>query len=135
MNAYASAAARKYQQINTTSSVPSADPHRLVLMLLDGAISRIAAAKGHMQRHEMANKGEVIGKAMDIIQGLKASLDMEYGGEISSNLNRLYDYILRQLLLGHANNDPVLLDESTNLLGQIREGWSGIEQQVKELGL
>jgi len=135
MNAYASTAARQYQQIGTASSVPTADPYRLVLMLLDGAIARIATAKGHMQRQEVAKKCEFMGKAIDIIQGLKVSLDLEEGEEIATNLDALYDYILRQLLVAHADNDVDVLDEAAGLLGQIRKGWGGIEQQVKELDL
>ena len=37
MYANASAAVQKYQQISTESTVPNADPYRLVMMLLDEA--------------------------------------------------------------------------------------------------
>ncbi len=133
MYANASAAVQKYQQISTESTVPNADPYRLVMMLLDGAIARIATAKGHMQRQEIARKGQAMGKVIDIIQGLRASLDHDAGGEIAGNLDALYDYILRRLLLAHANNDEKILDEVSGLVGEIRAGWRGIEDQVKQL--
>jgi flagellar protein FliS len=67
------------------SGVMDATPHRWIKMLLDGALSRILSAKGHMKANDIALKGEQIGSAISIIEGLKASLDFKQGGEISKN--------------------------------------------------
>ncbi len=133
MYANTSSAARKYQQISVDTTMHDTEPHRLVMMLLDGAIARLAAAKGHMIRNEMAKKGVAIGKAVDIIQGLRSSLDFDEGGEIASNLDSLYDYMLRQILLAHASNNGDILGEVMKLLNDIREGWRAIKDQVQEV--
>jgi flagellar protein FliS len=119
-------ALRQYQQVNTDAAVLSANPHRLIEMLMDGALERLANAKGHIQRGEIAPKGEQIGKAMDIIGGLREGLNAEAGGEIAINLDNLYDYLQRRLLQANLNSDPAILDEVAGLLREIKNGWSAI---------
>lgn len=124
MNGYS--ALRQYRQVGTQSGVADASPHRLVAMLMDGALDRISMAKGHMIRDEAAEKGQRIGAAITIIDGLRASLNMERGGEMAANLSNLYDYMLRQLLDANLNNREEKLDEVTSLLREIKEAWSAI---------
>jgi flagellar protein FliS len=123
-------ALRQYQQVNTDAAVLSANPHRLIEMLMDGALERLANAKGHIQRGEIAPKGEQIGKAMDIIGGLREGLNAEAGGEIAINLDNLYDYLQRRLLQANLNSDPAILDEVAGLLREIKNGWSAIGDTV-----
>jgi flagellar protein FliS len=99
-------------------------------MLMDGALARIARAQVHLERGEIAEKGRAVGLAIQIIDGLRASLDMERGGEIAANLDRLYDYMLRRLLEANLANSAEMLAEVTGLLQQIRSGWVGIRPQV-----
>ncbi len=115
-----------YQQVNYVSGVTDADPHRLVQMLLEGALGKIAIVKGLMQRKEVARKGEIIGQAMSIVTGLRASLNKEAGGEVAENLDNLYDYIECQMLQANIKNDPQLLDEVAALLKEIKSGWDAI---------
>ena len=114
-----------YQTIGSTSSIESASRERLVQMLLDGALERIAVARGHMQRNEVARKGEQIGRAISIVEGLRASLNPE-AGEISANLEDLYTYIASRLLAANAANDESLLDEAASLLREIKSAWDVI---------
>jgi flagellar protein FliS len=95
-------------------------------MLLEGALGKIAAAKGHMDRGEIRPKGEQIGSAISILEGLKTSLDMEKGGEIARNLEDLYTYMERRLIEANRVNDTALLDEVSDLLKQIKEAWDAI---------
>ena len=88
--------------------------------------SRIAEASGHLERGEIAAKGEKIGKALAIIEGLMLGLDKERGGEIAENLERLYDYASRTLLKAHLENRPDLFKEVASLLREIKVGWDGI---------
>ena len=120
-----------YQQVDCYTGVTEADPHQLVQMLLDGALGKIAVAKGLMSRREMAKKGEAIGQAISIIGGLRSSLDMSAGGEIAANLDNLYEYSERRLLESNINNDVSILDEIASLLREISTAWKAIPQDQR----
>lgn len=128
--ATAYSAQRRYQEMGAEASVTDANPHRLILLLLQGALDRIAIAKGYMQRGEVAPKCEIIGKAIDIIAGLRGALDTEQGGEIAANLLALYDYCELRLLEANCNNDSSRLDEVARLLGEIHNAWDGIARRA-----
>ena len=119
-------ALRQYQQVNTQTGVAFASPHRLIQMLMEGALERIAVAKGCIQRQDIIAKGEQIGKAIDIIGGLREGLNPDAGGEIATNLDAVYDYMQRQLLEANRCSDIALLDEVADLLRPIKEGWDAI---------
>lgn len=120
-------ALKQYQQTSVHSGVMDASPHRLIQMLLDGALSRILSAKGSLRQSNTSQKGEQIGSAISIIEGLKASLDFNQGGEISKNLDALYEYITGILLQANIKNDAGLLDEAGKLLSEIKMAWDQID--------
>ena len=124
-------ALRQYQQVNTHSGVAYASPHRLIQMLMEGALERIAVAKGCIQRQDIAAKGEQLGKAIDIIGGLRDGLNPEAGGEIAAHLDALYDYLQRRLLQANLNSDITILDEVADLLRPIKEAWDTIGEIPK----
>jgi flagellar secretion chaperone FliS len=119
-----------YTQVGNHSAVEEASPHKLILMLLTGAQDRLAAAKGYMERGAIADKGSSISTAMNIINGLRASLDHDTGGEISANLDSLYDYMGRRLFEANLKNDPDAITEVSGLLREITTAWVGIKGQV-----
>lgn len=119
-------ALNQYSQNNLQSSIESANPHRLIQMLMEGALGRIASAKGHMQRGEIMLKGRQIGGAISILEGLKMSLDKEQGGEIAANLEELYLYMERRLIESNRCDDPSGLDEVSHLLREIKTAWDAI---------
>lgn len=123
-------ALRQYQQINTHSGAAYASPHRLIQMLMEGALERIATSKGCIQRGEIAAKGEQIGKAIAIIGGLRDALNKEAGGEIATDLDALYDYMQRRLLEANLGSDVALLDEVADLLRPIKEAWDTIGESA-----
>jgi len=120
----------QYGRIGLETEVATASPHRLVEMLMDGALARIAKAQVHLERGETAEKGASIGFAIQIIDGLRASLDMTRGGEIAANLDRLYDYMLRRLLEANLASSAEMLAEVSRLMQEVRGGWVGIRDQV-----
>jgi flagellar secretion chaperone FliS len=124
--ARAYSAAQQYGAVGTEAAVAEADPHRLIQLLLEGALVRIVAAKDHMQHGEVARKGECIGQAMSIMDGLRASLNAEEGGEIARNLDNLYEYMSHRLLEANVKNDVACLDEVTRLVGEIKGAWASI---------
>lgn len=120
-------AAAAYAKVGVETGVVSANPHRLVLMLFEGARVAVAAARLHMQRNEIAAKGEAISKAITIIDhGLKASLDVAAGGELAQRLHALYEYMARRLLAANLDNDPKGLDEVGHLLAELNDAWEAI---------
>ncbi len=129
-NPSALASLKRYGKVSVQTEVEAASPHRLIQMLMEGALSRITAAKAHLARGEIAAKGERIGLAMSIIEGLRASLDHEASGEIAANLDSLYRYMGARLLEANASNDAEILDEVGSLLLRIKEGWDGIPEAI-----
>lgn len=123
----------KYQQTNAQSDIMDADPHRLIQMLLAGALDRLAIARGHMQRGELRKKGEVLGRAMQIVGALQSSLNLEQGGEIAFNLYRLYDYMIRRLNEANRDNSEPAVMEVADLLKEIKAGWDGIRDEALKL--
>ncbi len=124
--------AQQYKKVGAQSGVASASPHRLIQMLLEGALEKINLAKGYMQRGEIALKGNHISWAISIIDGLRMSLDREAGGEIADNLDALYDYMGRRLAEANMSNDPAMLEEVSALLLEIKSAWDAIPQEFRE---
>lgn len=121
-----------YHRVNTQTSITDADPHRLIQLLYNGALERINMAKARVQAKDYAGKGKLIGKAIEIIGGLRSFLDFEKGGDLAPRLEGLYDYMEQTLLEASARNDIAKLDEVANLLRSIKEGWDGIRNEVVE---
>lgn len=128
MNAYS--AVQNYASVKVHSGVESATPHRLIQMLFEGALERIAQAKGAMTQNQIARKGELISKAVAIVGGLQGSLNDKEGGMLAANLDGLYDYIIRRLSQANYENNPEYLDECGRLLGEIKSAWDAIADQV-----
>lgn len=122
----AAAALKQYQTVNTQAQVMEASPHRLIQMLMEGGLTRLAQAKGAMERGQTALKGELIGKTIAIVGGLRDGLDLQQGGEVATNLNRLYEYMVLRLIEANVQNQPEILDEVTALLRNIKAGWDAI---------
>lgn len=119
-----------YGRVAVETSVESADPHKLILMLFDGALLAIGAASLNMKGsrpQDIARKGESISKAVNIItNGLKASVDMDSGGELAVKLTALYDYMCARLLHANLHNQPAVLDEVSHLLAELKGAWEQI---------
>lgn len=126
MNAMLRNALRQYSSVGVRSGVEDASPHRLIQMLLEGALARIAAAIGHLDRGDVAEKGRSIGLAISIIGGLQSSLDTGRGGDVAGNLDRLYEYMARRLLEANAKSDRGALEEVHRLLSEVKGAWDSI---------
>lgn len=119
-------AMKQYQKVSVQSEVFEASPHRLIQMLMQGGLERIAQARNAIERNTFAQKGELIGKAISIVGGLREPLDHEVGGELSQNLDGLYDYMIRRLLDANRDSDVAPLDEVSGLLRELKSGWDAI---------
>lgn len=135
MNGYGTQQAlNRYQQLGVEAEIGEASPHRLVALMLQGALGRVVAARGALEAGQTARKGELIGRAIGLIEGLTVSLDRERGGEIAENLAALYDYASRRLLEANAANDADMLTEVADLIRQISDAWSAIAPEAQHAG-
>lgn len=124
---YKSSGVQSYQQVGLESAVMSASPHQLIVMLFDGAQSALVRARLFLEQEQMPQKGEALSKAINIIDnGLKAGLNMEFGGELPENLANLYDYMVRRLLYANLRNDADAISEVEALLANIGDAWKQI---------
>ncbi|HTH67606.1 flagellar export chaperone FliS [Rhodanobacter sp. T12-5] len=112
-----------YQQVRSHGGVESADPHGLITLLMDGALERMVKARAHMQRGETAAKGETISRCIEILGGLRDSLDPKADPAMVERLDALYDYMSRRLLQANIRDDTTLIDEVSQLLQQVRDSW------------
>jgi flagellar protein FliS len=127
--------AKAYQNVAVQTAVGSADPHRMTLLLYDGAIEAIRLANAHLGTRRIAAKCEAIGKALRIIaEGLKPSVDRSAGGELADRLIYLYDYITMRLLQANLRNDRKALEEAGALLGDLRSAWAQIAPAASSPG-
>ena len=129
---YTQDALKSYTATGTRMAAEHASPHRLIDMLLERALARIATAKGHMQRNQLAGKGEHISGAMAIVNGLRTFLDKDAGGSLAADLDALYEYMSRRLLEANVGDDAAILDEVADLLREIRSAWVAIGDEVEQ---
>ena len=117
-------AAKAYRNVDLDSSVMSADPHRLILMLFDGALETVRLAEGHIAAGRSEDRARAVTKALKIVgEGLRGGLNRKDGGTLAERLGRLYDYITMRLLQANLRGDVKALHEVARLLGTLRDAW------------
>ncbi len=125
--------AKEYSQVSLQTEVLEADPHKLIQLLLEGALTRLAASKIFIEQKNIEKKNEKLGQVVEILCSLQESLDHERGGDISVNLERLYDYMTRRLFDANRLNDTDIINEVMGLILEIKVGWEGIRESYEEL--
>lgn len=122
---------QQYQSTNL-SHIEQADPHTLISLIMQHILGNLAGAKGAIDRKEIQNKNKMLGKVIGLIGELQDSLDMEKGGEISTNLYSLYTYMISQVTQANIKNDTAPLTEVISLISEIKSGWDGIPQDIRQ---
>lgn len=118
-----------YAQVGVETGVAAATPHKLIVMLYDGAIAACQGGLRHMQDNDFAEKGALLSKAIAIIEsGLRASLDRDAGGELAASLDALYGYMTERLYRASLRMEPALVEEVLALLLQLRSAWVQIAE-------
>jgi flagellar secretion chaperone FliS len=120
-----------YQSVSVHGGVANADPHGLVLMLMDGAVERLTTARGCLERGELVKKTKLLHSCISIIAELRGSLNLAQGGNLAQNLSELYDYMARQVLRANAENNAAFITEVLSLLGEVRSAWVAIGPEVR----
>jgi flagellar secretion chaperone FliS len=121
-----------YKKGNLKQDITHADPHKLTLMLMQGALDRMAFAKGCIERKEYEAKSEHLSRASAIIMNLRDSLDMSLKTEVGDNLYALYDYMLERLVDANVQNSLKIMDEIISLMLPIKSAWAEIPEQAKQ---
>ena len=125
-----------YAKVGMETGVVAASPHKLIVMLFDGALVALSTALNGMRSGNIAEKGKSISKAIMIIDsGLRAALDKKAGGEIAEGLDALYEYMSGRLLTANINNDPAILEEVQRLLIELRDAWNAIADTPAVTGM
>jgi flagellar secretion chaperone FliS len=123
--------ANAYAKVGMETGVAAASPHKLIVMLFEGALLSIASATQKMKDGDIAGKGQAISKAITIIDsGLRASLNKEAGGAIALSLDSLYEYMGRRLLMANLENNPAILEEVHRLLQELKGAWEAIGENA-----
>ena len=132
MSAYArNSKLATYQSVSVHGSVAGADPHRLVLMLMDGVLERLVIALACIERGDIGRKAQLLHSCTTLIAELRGSLNMKGGGEIARNLSDLYEYMARQLIRANAENKVEIIREVTSLLAEVRGAWVAIGPEIR----
>lgn len=124
-----------YKKVNVESSMLAADPHQVILMMLDGALESMANAKGAIERKDLAMKSQMMTKAVNILTALQNSLDKEAEPTISENFSTLYDYCINQLNEANISLDVSIIDEVYTFLSPLRDAWKEMPESSKQEGL
>ncbi len=108
------------------TTIATENKGQLIVMLYDGALKFLRLAIKEIEARNFEAKGQYINKAQDIINELNTVLDVEAGGEIATNLRKLYFFMTRHLSKANAQNNPQLVREVISLMEELNNGWRAI---------
>ncbi|QXO18093.1 MULTISPECIES: flagellar export chaperone FliS [Vibrio] len=122
-----------YKKVSVDSQLSAASPHKIVQMLMGGAIERLIQGKAAMLQGHIPVKGERLGKALEIVISLRSCLSMNDGGEIAENLDQLYEFMITQITTANYENDPQPIDDVIDILREIKSAWDQIPAEYHNL--
>ncbi|THD52736.1 flagellar export chaperone FliS [Rahnella sp. Larv3_ips] len=129
---YSKSGTQAYAQVDLESQLAGASPHELITMLLEGAKSAVLRAMIYFETGNIAKRGEMISRAINIIDnGLRTSLDHEKGQHIAQDLEQLYEYMSRTLLEANRQNKSELLTGVSEILTNLATTWKEIEPKKR----
>ena len=122
---------KAYKTTSLSADLAVADPHRVIQLMMQGVLERLAHAKGAIERRDFEAKAVAISKTLSIINGLQDSLDLSYG-KIPQDLYDLYTYMKDRVMDASRDMDCAPLDEVANLMLTIKSGWDQISEEDKQ---
>ena len=108
------------------TQVEASTPLERVAMLYRAAVQATGAARDAMARRDLPARRAAMNRAMAIVAELQNTLDVERGGQIAAELDRLYTYVLSRLLAAVTEQDPAPLDDARAILGTLADAWQQI---------
>lgn len=125
---------KAYRSVGVKDDLAVADPHRVIQLLMQGALENLAKAKGFIERKDFAGKSATLSKAMAIISSLQGSLDFDAGKEVADNLASLYDFMVNHLILASRENSLQKINDVMDVLLTIKTAWDQIPVADRERG-
>jgi flagellar protein FliS len=118
-----------YTQAYQKVAVNTVDQRKLIVMLYDGAIKFLGQATENLNagQHFEAHSNMIRGKS--IIAELLASLNMEHGGDIAKNLQRLYAFMFNELIEANLHKDGERVNGVIHLLKELRVAWKNVKPE------
>ncbi len=125
--AYPNSSINQYRK----AAVSTASPLQLVVMLYDGALKFLTAAKTNMADGDLYKQNENCQRAQNIVAELISCLDMDKGGDIAQNLFALYTFVYDRIVQANIEVAPIYIDQAIKVLTDLRESWSQLEKQTR----
>lgn len=129
---YANKGINEYKKGSLKSDLASADPHRVIQLLMQGALERLALSKGFIERRDMEAKSNTLTRVVEIINALRDSLERDANPELVDNLDALYEYMISQVHQASLNMDTAKIDEVIRLMLEIKTAWDQINEADKQ---
>lgn len=126
---------KAYKKVDIDSSIMSADPHQVIVMMYNGILESVAAAKGAIERKDFDMKSKMITKAINIFNALTNALDKESQPEISNNFEVFYNNCVAILNEVSITLEVKGLDDVTSFVKPLRDAWKDIPTEEKDKGL
>lgn len=120
-----------YQKGTLKQDIINADPHKLTLMLMQGALDKLAYAKGCIERNDLKGRAEHLSKATAIFINLRDTLDLDIASDFSENLYSLYNYFIEKLSNVTSENGVEVISEISTLFYPIKDAWAQIPEEAK----
>ncbi|EIS3739309.1 flagellar export chaperone FliS [Aeromonas hydrophila] len=122
---------KAYTTQNLQSELAVADPYRVIQLLMQGCLERLAQARGAIERRDFEGKSQSVSKTMAIINGLQDSLDFSYG-KVPEDLFALYDYMKTRMMDASRDMDIAAIDEVMTLMLTVKSGWDAIPVEERD---
>ncbi|MCE9849921.1 flagellar export chaperone FliS [Aeromonas allosaccharophila] len=124
---------KAYKATSITADLAVADPHRVIQLMMQGFLERLAQAKGAIERRDMEAKAVAVSKAQGLLHGLQDALDMSQG-KLAEDLYRLYSYMDERIWDASLALDSTPIDEVMALMVTIKSGWDQLPEEAKLQG-
>lgn len=126
--------AKAYANVGMETGVMAASPHKLIVMVFEGAMLQVTIAIQAMKDGQTGKRGKAVSRAISFIEaGLRASLNKQVGGPLALTLDSLYEYMSRRLLEANVKNNVEALEEVYRLLGELKGAWEAIGTEGKSV--
>lgn len=117
---------KAYKSVALDSQKTIASPYQVVKMLLTGVLERLVKARIAIENKNHEQRSELISSTLLILAELRMSLDHEAGGEIADNLDKLYEFIMGELVEANSKNDIEKVEAASRILREIKDAWDNI---------
>ena len=124
---------KAYKATSIAADLAVADPHRVIQLMMQGFLERLAQAKGAIERNDMEAKSVAVSKAQGLLHGLQDALAMKQG-KIAEDLFVLYAYMDERIWEASVRRDVQPLDEVMTLMVTIKSAWDQITDADKQQG-